>query len=164
MTEEHVIREARVEDAEGFVRAHEAAWNATAGAIVGKSLEELMPFDARVEHYRAGVAAAPGDARAWVAEQSGEIVGVAVCRREGAAVELRDLYVVPAVWGTGLAVRLMQTALDSLRGGAQEAFLWVGEGNVRARRFYEREGWVQGEGSRTSSLGPIELRYGRPLG
>jgi hypothetical protein len=90
MTEEHVIREARVEDAEGFVRAHEAAWNATAGAIVGKSLEELMPFDARVEHYRAGVAAAPGDARAWVAEQSGEIVGVAVCRREGTAVELRD--------------------------------------------------------------------------
>lgn len=46
-----------------------------------ESLEELMPFEARVEHYRAGVAAAPGDARAWVAEESGEIVGIAVCRR-----------------------------------------------------------------------------------
>jgi hypothetical protein len=55
-----------------------------------KDLEELMPFEARVEQYRAGVAEAPGDARAWVAEQSGEIVGVAVCRREGTAVELRD--------------------------------------------------------------------------
>jgi hypothetical protein len=39
MTEEPVIRQARAEDADGFVRAHEAAWNATAGAIVGKSLE-----------------------------------------------------------------------------------------------------------------------------
>jgi hypothetical protein len=50
-----------------------------------KDLEELMPFEARVEHYRAGVAEAPGDARAWVAAESGEIVGIAVCRREGSA-------------------------------------------------------------------------------
>jgi GNAT superfamily N-acetyltransferase len=163
MTGELVFREARVEDAEGFVRAYEAAWNATAGAIVGKTLEELMPFEARVEQYRAGVAEAPGGARAWVAERSGEIVGVAVCRREGDTVELRALYVVPAAWGTGVAARLMRAALDSVRGDAASAFLWVGEDNTRARRFYEREGWAHEEDSRTSPLGPAEVRYGRSL-
>ena len=164
MSDQPAFREAQVEDAEGFVRAYEAAWNATAGAIVGKTLEELMPFEARVEQYRAGVAEAPGNARAWVAEQAGEIVGVAVCRRDDDTVELRALYVVPAAWGTGLAARLMDAALDSVRGDATAAFLWVGEDNVRARRFYEREGWVREEGSRVSALGPAEVRYSRPLG
>jgi GNAT superfamily N-acetyltransferase len=162
MSETTVVREARVEDAEGFVRAHEAAWNATAGAIVGKSLEELMPFEARVERYRAGIAQGSEAARIWVAEQAGEIVGLAVCRREGPAIELRDLYVVPAAWGTGLAARLMDTALDSVRGDAGAAFLWVGEDNARARRFYEREGWVREDASRASPLGPAEVRYSRP--
>jgi GNAT superfamily N-acetyltransferase len=163
MTDATVLREARIEDAEGFVRAYEAAWNATAGAIVGKTLEELMPFDARVEQYRAGVAEAPGDARVWVAERAGEIVGVAVCRREGDAVELRALYVVPAAWGSGLATRLMDAALDSVRGDAGSAFLWVVEENIRARRFYEREGWVQEDESRATGLGPSEVRYSRSL-
>jgi GNAT superfamily N-acetyltransferase len=157
------IREARLDDAEGFVLAYEAAWDASAGAIVGKTLEELMPFEARVEQYRAGVAEAPGDARALVAEQDGEIVGVAVCRREAGAVELRALYVVPAAWGTGLATRLLDAALASVRGDATSAFLWVGEDNTRARRFYEREGWVAGDETRASPLGPAEVRYSRPL-
>jgi hypothetical protein len=52
MTEELVVREARRGDAEGFVRVHESAWDATIGAIVGKSLEELAPFEARLEHNR----------------------------------------------------------------------------------------------------------------
>lgn len=51
----------------------------------------------------------------------------------------------------------MEAALDSVRG---DAFLWVVEDNVRARRFYEREGWAQDEGSRTSALGPVEVRCG----
>lgn len=161
MTDEYEVRVAGVEDAEGFVRAHESAWNATAGAIVGRSLDELMPFDARVARYRSSISDASDDARAWVAERSGTIIGVAVCRREDHAVELRDLYVVPSAWGTGVAKTLMVAALDSVRTRGEAAFLWVGQENVRARRFYEREGWVENGASRESPLGPIELRYRR---
>jgi GNAT superfamily N-acetyltransferase len=163
VTVEPLLRPAVLEDAEGFVRAHEVAWDATLGAILGKRLEELMPFAARVEHFRATLNHASETAQAWVAEVSGEVVGVAVCSREGAEVELRVLYVVPKAWGTGTAARLADTALESVRGDARVAFLWVVDDNARARRFYEREGWAPDEGTRSSVLGPVEVLYRRPF-
>jgi GNAT superfamily N-acetyltransferase len=91
-------------------------------------------------------------------------VGIAVSLRESPErVELRDLYVVPEAWGTRVAQALMEAAIESVRGDAGEAFLWVGERNVRARRFYEREGWAADGASRESPLGPMELRYRRSL-
>jgi GNAT superfamily N-acetyltransferase len=77
---------------------------------------------------------------------------------------LRSLYVVPEAWGTGVAQRLMEAALDAMRErGATEAILWVVEGNDRARRFYEREGWALDGEVRASQLGPSEVRYRRAL-
>ncbi len=164
MTADVVIRKACPEDAEGFIRAHEAAWNATIAPIVGQSLADLAPFTARVETYRASIDQASDRARAWVVERSGEIVGIAVALRDNEeAVELRDLYVAPAAWGTGVAAALMSAALESVAAEAVEAFLWVGEANARARRFYEREGWTADGSERTSPMGPSELRYRRPL-
>lgn len=108
-----------------------------------------MPLQARVEGYRASIGKASETARAWVAERDGEIVGVAVSLRESPeAVELRDLYAVPSAWGTDVASQLMDAALASVSTDASHAFLWVGEDNTRARRFYEREGWVSDGGSR----------------
>jgi GNAT superfamily N-acetyltransferase len=142
------------------VRAHEAGWDAALAPIVGKTLGELAPLAARVERAGATLADPPEDACAWVAEREGVIVGMAIA----SGAELRDLYVVPAAWGTGVGVELMRVALDWIAvRGAQEALLWVGEDNLRARRFYEREGWAADGGTRTSPLGPVELRYRRPL-
>jgi GNAT superfamily N-acetyltransferase len=156
-----VLREARVEDAEGFVRAYEVAWDATLAEIAGARLDTFMSFDARVESFRAGLARQAPDSRVWVAEMGGEIVGTAVCRREGeTSAELSALYVVPASWGTGVARALMDAALASMQElGARDAVLWVGEANGRARRFYEREGWVDDGTSRASEIGPPEVRY-----
>jgi hypothetical protein len=55
-------------------------------------------------------------------------------------------------------------ALAALAGidGAAAASLWVVEANARARRFYEREGWVANGRSRETPLGPREVRYRRP--
>jgi GNAT superfamily N-acetyltransferase len=151
-----VVRRAVLDDAEGFVRAHELAWDAAMGPLVGRSLEELAPFEERVARFRAGFAEPPPDAGIWVGERRCEIVGVAV--RLGS--ELRDLYVVPEAWGTGVARSLLEAAISEMRSerGA-EATLWVGEENVRARRFYEREGWQQTCETRTSQLGPNEVAY-----
>jgi GNAT superfamily N-acetyltransferase len=150
------VRPGREEDAEGLVRAYEAAWDAALAPIAGKSLGDLAPFDAQVERARASLAAPPDDAAAWVAERDGEIIGMATA---GEA-ELRALYVVPSAWGSGVAQDLMRTALDWLRVRAvEEAVLWVGEANDRARRFYEREGWSADGETRVSALGPRELRY-----
>lgn len=142
------------------MRAHESAWDSTIAPLVGRSLAELLPFEQRVERYRAGVADPPPDVRAWVAERDGGIVGIAV--RSGS--ELRDLYVVPYAWGSGVARALMETALEAIRtSDSEEATLWVGEANARARGFYEREGWQATKETRASQLGPLEVRYRLPL-
>lgn len=154
------VRPARAEDAEGVVRAHEASWNAALAPLVGKTLGQLAPLAARVERARATLADPPVDACAWIAEREGVVAGMAVA----SDAELRDLYVVPAAWGTGAGAELMRAALDWIAArGVQEALLWVGEENLRARRFYEREGWAADGGTRTNPLGPVELRYRRPL-
>jgi GNAT superfamily N-acetyltransferase len=151
-----IVRRATSQDAEAFVRAHEVSWDASIAPIVGRQLGELAPFEARVESFHAGMAATPENAGAWVADVEGAIVGIAI--RIGD--ELRDLYVVPSAWGTGVAKALMDAALEDVSG---EAFLWVGEENTRARRFYEREGWAADGESRASPLGPAELRYRKAL-
>jgi GNAT superfamily N-acetyltransferase len=73
--------------------------------------------------------------------------------------QLRNLYVVPEAWGPGVASALHAVALAWMRSRAGEAILWVGESNARARRFYGREGWRPDGETRSSSLGPPELRY-----
>jgi ribosomal protein S18 acetylase RimI-like enzyme len=159
------IRPAEAADAEAFVRAYEISWDATLAQIVGRRLGELVPFDARVEAFRTGIEKASDDARVWVAERDGAIVGIAVClRQDGDVCELRDLYVVPEAWGSGVARALMDAALEPMRErGVREAILWVGSDNARARRFYERKAWTADGESRTSVVGPEEVRYRRAL-
>jgi GNAT superfamily N-acetyltransferase len=154
------VRPARLEDAEGFVRAYEAAWDATLAPLVGKSLGELAPpFADRVAGYRAGFETPLPGVGVWVAERETEIVGTAVRR----ASEVSALYVVPDFWGTGVAQALLAVMLEEIRAdGHAEAVLWVGEPNARARRFYEREGWIATEETKVSELG-AEVRYRLPL-
>jgi GNAT superfamily N-acetyltransferase len=157
MTPDWVVRQAWPEDAEGFVRAHESSWDAV--GLVEQRLGELASFDERLKMFEAGVEKVSDDAQIWVAEREGKIVGLAVCSRAAGIAELRDLYVVPEAWGSGVARALHGAALDWMRPRADEAMLWVGEGNARARRFYEREGWRADGETRESPLGPRELRY-----
>jgi GNAT superfamily N-acetyltransferase len=154
------VRRAHADESLGVVRAHEAAWDSAIAPLVGTTLGRLAPLEARVERARATLADPPENACAWVYEREGAIVGTAVA----VDVELRDLYVVPAAWGTGVAGALMQAALGWIASrGADDAVLWVGEANLRARRFYEREGWAADGETRASPLGPLEVRYRRAL-
>ena len=80
-----------------------------------------------------------------VAEEDGRIVGfVSVgpstdVEGEG---ELFAIYVLPEAWGSGAGHGLMDAAKELLRASYTDATLYVLEDNPRARRFYEREGWV----------------------
>ena len=91
-------------------------------------------------------------------------MGIAICRREGRTCELAALYVVPGAWGSGTTRMLLGAVLTAMRErGAEDGFLWVGEANARARRFYEREGWAADGETRVSPVGPRELRYALEL-
>jgi GNAT superfamily N-acetyltransferase len=146
------------------VRTNEAAWNAGMTDVVDKKLGELAPFEGRVARYREGIAAVPPGMRLWVAEREGRIVGHATVAVDKALGELSALYVVPEEWGSGAAGALHHEAVAGMRElGATEAMLWVVEGNTRARRFYEREGWSADGETKSSMFDITEVRYRRPL-
>lgn len=61
----------------------------------------------------------------------------------------------------------MTAARERLRPvGVTEALLWVLDGNVRARRFYEHDGWRSDGACRTVTFGDLlveQVRYRRTL-
>ncbi len=117
-------------------------WRATYVGVMPQSVLDAMDVD---EHSRYWAQAATAAAAIFVAEQEGGVVGfvcVGPCRDTQAIGELYAIYVVPEAWSTGAGLALMEVAVEWLAGHGQEAILWVAEENPRARRFYERYGWV----------------------
>jgi GNAT superfamily N-acetyltransferase len=79
---------------------------------------------------------------------------------------LAKLYVLPEAWGAGVGALLYNMAVDQLRAdGYQRLWLWVLEGNARARGMYERRGWVAQDERRTDwpGSGVYEMGYALSL-
>ena len=56
--------------------------------------------------------------------------------------EIYGIYVVPARWGTGIAQKLLHTALKQLKEMKfSQVILWTMTKNKRGRNFYEKEGF-----------------------
>jgi GNAT superfamily N-acetyltransferase len=77
--------------------------------------------------------------------------------------ELLAIYLDPGEVGKGIGAALMNQALDDMRARAYRgALLWVLEANVRARRFYEKGGWLADDTVRDEEIWgtPVrEVRY-----
>jgi len=83
-----------------------------------------------------------------LALEDGAIAGFAKLGKNSlpapAAVELKQLYVLGAWQGRGVAAALMEWALATARAqGARTMVLGVFAGNVRAQRFYARYGFAE---------------------
>lgn len=95
----------------------------------------------------------------FVVEVGETIVGfvsVGPCRSSPEIGELYAIYVVPAAQGSGAGPALMDAAVEALGHRWDEAILWVATENPRARRFYERHGWVV-DGERVDAFGGAEV-------
>ncbi len=95
----------------------------------------------------------------------GELRGTAVGFATVSPGWLRNLFVVPAEWGHGVAPAIHDEAIERLREHGPMARLWVLEANERARAFYERRGWRH-DGERAMSEFPPfppTLRYALEL-
>ena len=95
-----------------------------------------------------------------VAEANGEIIGFVKLgppelpvETAGPAIELRQLYILHQWRGLGAAQALMDWALAEAKArGGQELYLTVYTENWRARRFYEKYGFVE--------VGPYKFMVG----
>ena len=176
------VRPAVVGDSEAMGRVHIAAWQGAYRELMPDEFLDALDPAARAKRWREALLGGPGDgryraegheARALVIEgDDGEVAGISVVgpprREEPSGVgELWMINLEPATWGRGLGTALLGAATDELRGaGYVEAVLWVLDGNQRARRFYEREGWRSDGAAITDDARGFrvtELRYRRPL-
>lgn len=126
-------------------------------------------FEAELEHVREVLFDA--DVCCLVAESASGLVGqitVLPAARASLPVEdsslahIANLIVRRDYWGSGLASALNRAALAAADDrGFTELRLFVAAGQARARRFYEREGWLPaGEPfARDDGLTFIEYRY-----
>jgi len=79
--------------------------------------------------------------------------------------EIVAIYSLEEYWGKGVGCRLMRLALTELkRKGYKSVLLWTFEVNTRARRFYEKHGFVADDAVKDSGFGNAkEVRYRRDL-
>jgi len=79
-------------------------------------------------------------------------------------IEIWRIYLRPDHIGKGLGTVLMDWGIDELRKkGYRQAILWVLEGNHRARKFYERYGFVFDGNIRDFDDSIREMRYSKAL-
>jgi GNAT superfamily N-acetyltransferase len=92
-----------------------------------------------------------------LASRNGEAVGTISVRPP----RLESLFVVPEAWGSGVARVLHDEALRQIAGaGCAVAELDVMVENGRARRFYEKLGWVADGRTDTSPFPPYPRLMG----
>ena len=149
------------------VRSWQAAYQ---GLLPDAYLDSLRPED-RAKRYTFG-SSDPAQPMTLVALVEGAIRGFATtapARDPDAAGkgELAGLYVDPDWWGRGIGQALLMAARDRLaEQGCKSAVLWVLDGNQRARRFYEADGWVADGSHRVEEIWGVkagEARFARDL-
>jgi GNAT superfamily N-acetyltransferase len=97
------------------------------------------------------------DVQVVVAVVDGELVGTIAVRPP----RVEALFVVPEQWGTGVSAGLHDRALELIAAqGCGSAELDVMVDNARARRFYERRGWVLDGRSEQSPFPPYPMLVG----
>ena len=77
---------------------------------------------------------------------------------DGRIGEIRSIYVLPDCWRLGIGGQLYLAAKDALqKQGYDRWILWTLADNLRARRFYEKQGMTNTMRTRTIQLGGKDL-------
>jgi GNAT superfamily N-acetyltransferase len=162
MKHDLALRPAQPGDEPGVAGVHVRSWQiAYAGLMPASYLDSLRPED-RVDSYTFAEQDADSPATV-VAVEDDRIVGFATSgpardRGMSSSAEVYALYVDPARWGHGVGRALIVAARKGLVGlGYTEAALWVLDGNTRAERFYERDGWHRDGSRHRESVHGIDL-------
>jgi GNAT superfamily N-acetyltransferase len=134
------IRPAVLDDAQELAALHLRVWDEAYAGLIDPALlaaRAARPVVERVATWRERLHCIP----TWVAMQDETIVGFAQAGpgrdADRPGLELMALYVLAAVYGTGVGHALLSAAI-----GHQAAYLWVLDGNERAVRFYEKHGFA----------------------
>ena len=161
------IRRAGVNDAPQLARVHVDSWQVAYRGLVPDSFLAGFTIQHREEAFRQSLAANMEET--YLVEESGVAIGILTVGASrdpdldpNLTGEIWGIYLVPDYWRLGFGTRLVQEAECMLRArGYQDIVLWVLEGNLNARIFYERMGYKPDGISRMLELGcPMKaVRY-----
>lgn len=169
------LRRAGHRDAYAIARAHVDSWQASyLGLIPAAVLNRLSVTGQAVSWRRILSTDDHRGARTWIITDGALVVGFCSAgptRDEDDDLltvgEIYTIYLIPPAWGRGLGAELLDAAQSDLaHRGHQAVSLWVLEGNTRARRFYELNGFAPDGGRRPVHVGEAtlpEMRYRRML-
>lgn len=125
------LRAATLADADAIAVIWHRAWR---DGHLGHVPDALLPYR-ELDEFRRRVPSRI--AHTTVAMLGDRIVGFVTAHDD----EVEQLFVAEEARGAGVADALLAHAERSIAGRADVAWLAVVEGNARARRFYERNGW-----------------------
>jgi RimJ/RimL family protein N-acetyltransferase len=169
------VRAATVRDAPELAAIHARSWQAAYQGLLPQDFLDKLDLSHSTERWERALRSAEWPkAGVMVAVPGPEMVGFArftPTRDTGEdtalVAEIRQIYIAPEVWGKGLGKQLMSLALARLAAaGYAQATLWVLDTNSRARRFYERCGWMQDGAARCNdsySFPMADVRYRKHL-
>ncbi|MDE1874730.1 MAG: GNAT family N-acetyltransferase [Patescibacteria group bacterium] len=142
-----VIRDAKPKDARGIQEVFYRTWLATYpnqkhGITLDDIEQRYIGYDSpeRIDRAAKRITDLPANERFWVAEDSGEIVGVCHIVIEPDKNFLRAIYVLPQYQGQGIGSALMRRA-DGFFKPLVPSRVTVATYNDRAIRFYEGLGF-----------------------
>ena len=174
-----LIRLARVEDADAIGSVHVRAWQVGYRGQLPDDYLDRLSIPQRQASWRTGLPDPDRTSTVLVAEDpaDGHVCGFATVGEPRFAgsedldrTVVGQLYAInlePEAWGRGIGTSLLHAASDRLAAdGYREAILWTLRTNARARRFYEREGWVADGGEQLDEHEGValdEVRYRRGL-
>jgi ribosomal protein S18 acetylase RimI-like enzyme len=159
-----LVRRAQLADTPAIAEVHVRTWQAAYEHVFGEERLAGIDIPSRERLARRFIEGKEYDI--FVAEDASGVAGFVATGPPDAEDETRRelyaIYVLPRAWGSSAGRDLMRLALQAMRDrGEPEAILWVLTDNPRARRFYEREGWIEDGEGETEYLGvkaPI-VRY-----
>ncbi|WP_313450527.1 GNAT family N-acetyltransferase [Brevibacterium casei] len=153
------VRPARVSDAPRLAEIHVAAWRAAYRGIMADEFLDGLDEDRFAANWTQALSDPDNRVRNFVVVAGDRILGFGgvSAPRDPAEVldrlpvtadlgQLAHINLAPEAFGTGVAAVLFTALEDELRhDGYARAYLMVAEGNDRAMRFYEKQGWARTE-------------------
>ena len=161
-----VVREPTPEDGPDMGRVHVETWQAAYRGDVPDEYLDALSADERGQQWAGAIAGGLGPRRKRLVTDGddGRVSGLCMCgpaAHDGASDSLGEIYLIyvhPDHWDSGAGRALMIAGLDFLRSADfTEAVLWVLPTNDRAKRFYERGGWVEDGITRVEEILGLEV-------
>jgi ribosomal protein S18 acetylase RimI-like enzyme len=165
-----LVRAARPEDGRAMAEVHVAAWRAAYAGIMSDGFLGGLNEDTSARRWAATLAGPHPSVSYLVAESDGRVVGIgaAGAPRQEVPDGVGELWMInlhPRWWRRGLGTLLHDGLMAELAAfGYLSAYLWVAQGNDRARAFYRAKDWRPDGERRVDDRAepPIpELRYVR---